>query len=198
MSKATAGTLEKVSEEFETELLAELREGKEQALSTVESYRREAKVAVTRILESSVKQGESLRRQIIGAAELEARNAQLKALEKAVVEVFDAAVKELRDGSGARYEASLTQLVKEGLEMIGPRARIFCRSKDGSTVSAALRRLGGSQSKLVLEEKGIGTSGGVVMTSMDGSMRFDNTFEARLERMRPILRMEASAILTSG
>lgn len=36
------------------------------------------------------------------------------------------------------------------------------------------------------------------MTSMDGSVRFDNTFEARLERMRPTLRMEASAILTSA
>jgi V/A-type H+-transporting ATPase subunit E len=198
VSRATAGTLEKVSREFENELLAELQEARGEALSTVESSRGEAKVAVTKILDASVKQGESLRRQIIGAAELEARNAQLKALEKAVVEVFEAAAKELGEDTGARYEASLTQLVKEGLEMIGPRARIFCRSKDRSTVSAALRRLGGSQSKLVLEEKGIGTSGGIVMTSMDGSVRFDNTFEARLERMRPTLRMEASAILTSG
>ncbi|MGD0318884.1 MAG: V-type ATP synthase subunit E family protein [Nitrososphaerales archaeon] len=198
MSKATADTLEKVSGEFETELLADLQEGKAQALSTVESSRREASVVVTKLLDASVKQAESLRRQVIGAAELEARNAQLKALEKAVVEVFDAAVKELGEGSGARYEASLTQLVKEGLEVIGPGARIHCRSKDRSAVSAALRKLEGSQSKLVLEEKGIGTIGGVVMTSMDGSVRFDNTFEARLERMRPTLRMEASAILTSA
>jgi V/A-type H+-transporting ATPase subunit E len=198
MSKATADTLEKVSGEFETEILAELQEGREAALSTVESSRREAQVAVTKILEASVKQGESLRRQIIGAAELEARNAQLKTLEKAVVEVFDAAAKELGDGSGARYEASLTQLVKEGLEVIGPRARICCSSKDKRAVSAVLRRLGGSQSKLALEEKGIDTIGGVVMTSMDGSVRFDNTFEARLERMRPTLRMEVSAMLTNG
>ncbi len=198
MSKATADTLEKVSGEFETELLAELQEGRGEALSTVESSRREAKVAVTKILESSVKQGESLRRQIIGAAELEARNAQLKTLEKAVIEVFDAAAKELREGSGARYDASLTQLVKEGLEVIGPTARIYCKSSDRRAVSTALRKLGVSQSKLVLEEKIIDTIGGVVMTSMDRSVRFDNTFEARLERMRPTLRMEVSAILTSG
>jgi len=197
MSKATVDTLEKVSGEFETELLAELQKGRGEALSTVESSRREAKVVVTKILEASVKQGESLRRQIIGAAELEARNTQLKTLEKAVVEVFDVAVKEL-EGSGARYEASLTQLIKEGLEVIGPGARIYCRSSDRREVSAVLRKLGSGQSKPVLEEKSIDTIGGIVMTSTDGSVRFDNTFEARLERMRPTLRMEVSAILTSG
>jgi V/A-type H+-transporting ATPase subunit E len=164
----------------------------------VESSRRETKVAVTKILEASVKQGESLRRQIVGAAELEARNAQLRTLEKAVVEVFDAAANELGKGSGARHEASLTRLVKEGLEVIGPAARIYYRSGDRRAVSAALRRLGGSQSNLVLEEKDIDTTGGVVVTSMDGSVRFDNTFEARLERMRSTLRMEVSAILTGG
>jgi V/A-type H+-transporting ATPase subunit E len=193
-----AGTLEKVSREFESELLAELQKGKGQALSAVESSRREASVRVTKILDASVKQAESLRSQIIGAAELEVRNARLRTLEKAVVEVFDAAVNELEEGSGPRHDRSLTQLVKEGLEVIGPRARISCRSKDREAVSAVLHKLGGSQSRLVLEEKGTDTVGGVVVTSMDGSVRFDNTFEARLERMRSALRMEVSVILSSG
>lgn len=198
MSKPTVDTLEKVSEEFETELLAELQKGRGQALSMVESSRREASVAVTRILDASVKQAESLRGQIIGAAELEARNAQLKTLENAVIEVFDAAVKKLEKESGARYDRSLTRLVKEGLEVIGPKAIIYCRSKDRGAILAVLHKLGGSQSKLVLEEKSIDAIGGVVVTSTDGSVRFDNTFEARLERMRPTLRMEVAAILTPG
>jgi V/A-type H+-transporting ATPase subunit E len=198
MSKATADTLEKVSGEFESEILAELQKEKGQALSTVESSRREASVAVTKALDASVKQAESLRSQIIGAAELEARNAQLKTLEKAVVEVFDSTIKELEKGSGARYDRSLTQLVKEGLEAIGPRARVYCRSKDRDAVSVVLHKLGGDQSKLVLEEKSIDAIGGVVVTSMDGSVRFDNTYEARLERMRSTLRMEVSAMLSPG
>jgi V/A-type H+-transporting ATPase subunit E len=192
------GTLGKVSGEFESELLAELQKGKEQALSAVESSRREASVWVTKLLDASVKQAESLRSQVIGAAELEVRNARLRTLEKAVVEVFDAAVNELEEGSGPRHDRSLTQLVKEGLEVIGPRARIHCRSKDREAISAVLHKLGGSQSRLILEEKGIDTVGGVVVTSMDGSVRFDNTFEARLERMRSALRMEVSVILSSG
>lgn len=194
----TADTLKKVAAEFEIELLAELQRGKEQALSKVEASRRETEVAVTRILESSVKQGDSLRRQIIGAAELEARNAQLKTLEKAVVDVFEAAVNELREGFGASYEASLTRLVKEGLEVIGSEVKVYCRSEDKKTVSAILRKLGDNQFKLVLEEKSIDAIGGVVLTSMDGSVKLDNTFEARLERMRPTLRMQVSATLTSN
>jgi V/A-type H+-transporting ATPase subunit E len=193
-----AGTLEKVSGEFESELLAELQKGKGQALSAMEASRREASVAVTKLLDASVKQAESLRSQIIGAAELEVRNARLRTLEKAVVEVFDAAVKELEEGSGPRHDTSLTQLVKEGLEVIGPRARIYCRSKDRGAVSAVLHKLGGSQPRPVLEDRDIDTVGGVVLTSMDGSVRFDNTFEARLERMRSALRMEVSVILSSG
>ena len=193
-----AGTLEKVSGEFESELLAELQKGKGQALSAMEASRREASVAVTKLLDASVKQAESLRSQIIGAAELQVRNARLRTLEKAVVEVFDAAVKELEEGSGPRHDRSLTQLVKEGLEVIGPRARIYCKSKDRQAVSAILHKLGGSQPRPVLEDKDIDAVGGVIVTSMDGSVRFDNTFEARLERMRSALRMEVSVILSSG
>jgi V/A-type H+-transporting ATPase subunit E len=195
MSKAAANTLEKVSEEFEIELLAELQEGREQALSIVESRRREARLAAAKILGTSFKQAESLKRQIAGAAELEVRNGHLKTMEKAVVEVFDAAVKELQEGPGSRYEKSLAHLVREGMEAIGPKGRVYCNSRDRRAVSAAINKLGGGQPELVLEEESIDTIGGVVMSTMDGSVRFDNTFEARLERMKPTLRMEVSEAL---
>jgi len=195
-SNAAANTLEKVSGEFESELLRELQEGRGQALSTVESSRGETKATVAKILESGVKQAESLKRQIIGTAELEVRNAQLKTLEKAVVEVFDAAIKELQDESSSRYEKSLAYLVKEGIEAIGPKARIYCRDKDRKAVSSLVNKLGGGQSRLILEEKSVDTVGGVIMSTMDGSVGFDNTIEARLERMKQTLRMEVSTALT--
>jgi len=197
MSKAATNTLEKVCGEFESELLAELQEGKEQALSKVESTMTETKAMVTKILESSAKQADSLKRQIIGAAELEVRNAQLKALERAVEEVFDAAVKALQDESGPRYEKSLVHLLKEGVEAIGPKAKIHCSYKDRRAVSTAIGKIGG-QNKLVIEEKYVDTIGGVVMSTMDGTVGFDNTFEARLERMKQALRMEVSTTLTGA
>jgi len=196
VGKATTDTLDKVSGEFESEMLAELQDGKGQALSSLETTRKLAKTSVSKILETGVKQADSLKRQIIGAAELEARNSQLKALEKAVVEVFESAVKELHRVPAQRYQDAMARFVREGLDVIGADAKVYCRSEDRQVVSAVIRTVASGQSKVVLDDKSISTIGGVVMSSPDGSVRFDNTFEARLERTRQALRMDVSSVLT--
>jgi V/A-type H+-transporting ATPase subunit E len=197
ISKAADDTLEKVSGEFETEVLADLEAGRAETLARVESVRKETAEAVAKILETGAKQAESVKRQIIGAAELEARNAHLRSLEKAVNEVFDLAARQISNAPGVSYEKALLGLIREGLEVIGPRARVEYAPKDRKVVAAAIRRLGG-KAKIAFGEKPIETIGGIVLTTPDGSIRFDNTFEARLERMRPNLRKEVAAILTGG
>lgn len=147
-------------------------------------------------METSVKQADSIRRQVIGAAELEVRNAQLRSLEVAITEVFDAAAKKVSQTSGSYHEASLARLIKEGVDVLGPKARVLCAAKDNRAVSAAVEKLAGKEGRLVVETLGVDTIGGVVLTSGDGSVKFDNTFEARLERMRPSLRKEVAALLT--
>jgi V/A-type H+-transporting ATPase subunit E len=198
MSKAAADTLEKVSGEFEAEVVADLEAGRKDALARIESARKDATEAVSKILETSVKQAESTRRQIIGAAELAARNAQLKSLEKAVNEVFDLATKEISSASGPSYEKSIAALIKEGTEVIGQRAKVLCSSKDRKAVASAIKKFEGGQTKLTLEEKPVETLGGVVLTTLDGSVRFDNTFEARLERTKPTLRKDVAAVLAGA
>ena len=197
MSKAAADTLEKVSTEFESEVLADLEAGRAEALAKVESSRKDAAEAVAKTLETGEKQAESVKKQIIGTAELEARNAQHRALELAYNEVFELATKQISGGSGARQEKAVTRLIEEGLEVIGPRAKITCASRDRRLVSSAVKKLGRG-AKVALDEDPIETIGGVVLAAPDGSVRFDNTFEARLERMRPSLRKEIAAILTGG
>ena len=195
MSKAAVDTLEKVSGEFEHEVLADLEEGRKESFAILEASRKETSEAVAKILETSVKQADSLKRQVIGSAELEARNTQLRTLERAVNEVFDQAMKAVSDAPGARYEKSLTHLVREGLEVIGPKATVHCSSKDKRAVSGVIKKLSGGGVRLARDEKGINTIGGIAMTNMDGSIRFANTFEARLERMRASLRKEVAGVL---
>jgi len=197
MTKAAADTLEKVSGEFESEVLAGLEAGRSEALARVDSVRKETEEAVAKILETGDKQAESVKRQIVGAAELDARNAQLRSLEKAVNEVFDLAAKNITSSSGASYEKAMTGLIEEGLAVIGTKAKARCSSKDRKAVSAAVKKLG-SKAKVSFDDEPVETIGGVVLTTPDGSVRFDNTFEARLERMRPTLRKEVAAILTGG
>ena len=197
MSKAASDTLEKVSGEFETEVLADLEAGRSETLARIEAARKETTEAVGKILETSEKQAESVKRQIIGAAELDARNAQLRSLEKAVNEAFDLAAKQISVVSGAPQEKALVSLIQEGLDVIGPQAMVSCSSKDRKAVSAAIKKLG-SKAKLSLDDEEIDTIGGVILTTPDRTVRFDNTFEARLERMRPTLRKAIAAILTGG
>ena len=198
MSKAAADTLEKVSSEFEAEVMADLKTGRADALARIESARKEATEAVSKILETSVKQAESTKRQIIGAAELAARNAQLKALEKAVNEVFDLATKEISASTGPTYEKSIAGLIKEGIGVIGQKAKVQSSSKDKRVVASAVKKIEGGQVKLVMDETPVETMGGIVLTTPDGSVKFDNTFEARLERMKPVLRKDVAAILAGA
>jgi V/A-type H+/Na+-transporting ATPase subunit E len=197
MSKAASDTLEKVSAEFEAEVVADLEAARAETIAKVESVRKETEEAVAKILETGSKQADSVKRQIVGAAELEARNALLKSLERAVNDVFDLATKEISRSSGANYDRAVGRLIQEGIDVIGPRAKVECASKDKKAVSAAVRELA-PKAKLTLEEKPIESIGGVVLSTPDGSVRFDNTFEARLERTKPTLRMEVAEILTSG
>lgn len=197
MSKAATDTLEKVASEFEAEVVADLEEGRNEAIARVEASRNETAEAVAKILETSVKQAESVKRQVIGAAELDVRNAQLRSLERAVSEVFEGAVKRVSELSGASQEKALVHLIEEGLNVIGPKATVQCSAKDKKAVAAALKKLGG-QAKVTLDEEPVSTIGGVVLSTADGTVKFDNTFEARLERMRPILRKEVADLLTAS
>jgi len=177
--------------------MADLEVWKTEALARIESVRKETAEAVSKILETSVKQAESVGRQIVGAAELEARNAQLKSLESAVNNAFDFATKKISDSTGAAYEKAIGRLIQEGLDTIGPNARIQCSGRDRRTVASVLKRLEG-KARVSLDENVLETIGGVVLTTPDGTIRFDNTFEARLERTKPTLRKDVAAILTGA
>ena len=184
-----------MSGEFEKEALSDLEVGRVETLAKLEAVRKETEEAVSKILETGIRQAESAKRQIIGAAELEARNIQLKALEKAVNDVFDAASIQVSELKGATYDRAMERLIQEGLEIIGPKAKVQCAPKDSRIVASAVKKLSGNK-KVFMDDDPVETMGGVVLTTPDGSVRFDNTFEARLERMRPNLRKEVAAVLT--
>ena len=196
MSRAASDTLEKVSGEFEAEVLADLESGRKETLAKVESVRKDAAESVAKMVESSLKQAESVKRQVVGAAELQARNTLLRSLEKAVNEAIERATKEISASSGDRYERALGRLIQEGLDVIGPNVSVRCAPKDSKAVASAVKKL--SKANVTMDDEPVETIGGVIMATPDGSVRFDNTFEARLDRMRPTLRKEVAALLTEA
>ncbi|HKT22567.1 MAG TPA: V-type ATP synthase subunit E family protein, partial [Nitrososphaerales archaeon] len=154
MSRAASDTLEKVAGEFENEALADIEAGRKETLDRVEVVRKETTEAVAKILEMSMKQAESVKRQVVGAAELEARNAQLKSLEKAVNEAFEAATRQVSEMEGAAHERALVRLIQEGLDVIGARAAVRCATKDRKAAALAVKKLD-SKAKVTLEAEPI-------------------------------------------
>jgi len=196
VSDSTADTLQKVASEFEGEVLTEMQQGRDQSLALIQASKKETADAVSRILETGDKQAEALKRQIIGAAELEARNSQLRVLEKAVEEAFSSAVSQIPKLEGKRYEEALKRLLTEAIDVIGPNALVSTNARDAKEVFSIAKGIKGERARLTPGDKRLDTIGGVVLTTPDKSIRFDNTFEARLERLRPTLRKDVAAVLS--
>ena len=188
-------TLDKVSSEALNEILTELESAKSDAWEQAHSLMRETRAEVARILQDGERQSDSVRRQILGSAELEARNGALRALEEATNRIFQeslAAVSKSPD-----YEKTLAKLISEGLQVIGKEAVITCNVRDRKVVGSAIREMNKGGSRLSLDEKSIEASGGVVLYSKDGTIRFDNTLEARLDRIKPQLRRDVVEMIES-
>ena len=196
-SKSVEYTLDKVASEALTEILAEIEAGKNESLEQLRSINRSTKAEVAKILEGSEREAESIRRQILGSAELEARNSILRSLEEASNKIVQDSLSTVAVKTPDDYERALAKLISEGALVIGRDAIVLCNTKDKKVVGSIVRELNRkNDTKLTVSEKSIGAMGGIVLESKDGTIRYDNTLEARLDRIKPQLRREIVNILS--
>jgi len=66
---------------------------------------------------------------------------------------------------------------------------VYTNSKDQDVVKPLLSKYSGSE----LSSETIDCLGGVEIKSKDGFMSFNNTIDARLERMKPLIRKEIAS-----
>ncbi|MFH1442821.1 MAG: V-type ATP synthase subunit E [Candidatus Micrarchaeota archaeon] len=117
----------------------------------------------------------------IPAARLKAK----RIIQDAKYSLVDASLKELAEMLEAKtsnrreYEKTLEALIKDGLSEVGKSALIHVRKQD-----AAFAKKYGK----VVE---IGCMGGAIISSEDGKLRINNTYEAILERKRDELEQQA-------
>src|SRR2546422_6839897 len=140
-SKSIEYTLDKVTSEALTEILAEIEAGKNEALEQLRSTNRSSKAEVTKILEGSEREAESIRRQILGSAELEARNSTLRSLEEASNKIVQDSLNAVAVKRPEDYERALTKLISEGALVIGKDAIVHCNNKDKKAVGSIVKEL---------------------------------------------------------
>jgi V/A-type H+/Na+-transporting ATPase subunit E len=192
-------TIKKVADEATKELLAELEQGREGAENAVSGRLEQASVEVQKIKEQQVRQAEALKRQIIGAAEMNARNKSLQIIEESLDTAFSQGSRKLEARTkDEHYEKIMKKLLTEAMDQVGGEEFVVQVSLSDHKVAkkVALELAKERGVKIEVAKDPIKTIGGVKLASSDGYVMFDNTFEARLERLRPALRKQVAQLFS--
>jgi V/A-type H+-transporting ATPase subunit E len=184
-------TVDKILNQSENELLFSLKQSLDDSKNTLSNSLSTLEQEYERILADGKKEADKLQKQITGSAALEARNKQLLLVEDSVEKVFTKAIEKLNDlVRNEDYTKLLTQLLDETVKGLGTSNVIVeCNSKDKSVVQSILSKFPGA----TLSSNTVNCLGGVIVKSKDGSMSFDNTIDARIERLKPLIRKDIAS-----
>jgi V/A-type H+/Na+-transporting ATPase subunit E len=194
-------TVRKVSDEALDEMDKSIDESKSAALDVVARKSGEAEAEVARISDRQRRQAEALKRQIIGSAEMTSRNRTLEIVEENLNSAFSQALERLSGMTGeVGYNRVLKSLILEGIDEVGGSDfAISGNSKDQQLLELVADGISqeGNVKIAVSNTANQNSVGGVVVSSADGFVTFDNTYEARLERLKPELRKQIAQLFTA-
>jgi V/A-type H+-transporting ATPase subunit E len=195
LSSIAKEILEDAQKEAEAILLKAGSEGR----GILDEAKAEAERRYNLILKKSKEDLETKQREINDSLSVEARNALLKAREDMLEEVFKRTQDHLKDyASSKNYLGCLSELISEASKRIGSdRLIVKLNKRDHRLLSekqldAVSRKL---QVKLVKSDEFIDCVGGVMVSSFDGKVIVNNTFESRLEMLKRILRANIAKML---
>jgi V/A-type H+-transporting ATPase subunit E len=149
---------------------------------------------------------------ILAEARIKARREKVKAQEEVVQKSFDRAqdilkkISELRNANGISYKDVLETLIRESVVSAGIGSmEVLVNPHDSNLLSEeVLSRIAretedelGIKVSLAYSEEPLLCMGGVMIRSMDGKVRVDNTFETRIERFRESVRTQVAKELFS-
>lgn len=187
-SPALEKTVDKILNQSENELLASLTQSLEDSKKTLSNSLSLLEQQYDSILANAKKEADKLQKQIVGSSALEARNKQLILVEESVEKVFAKAIAKLNLLiRNEDYTKLITQLLDESVKALGTsNVVVECNSKDKSVIQSILPKFSGA----TLSSNTINCIGGIIIKSKDGSMSFDNTIDARIERLKPLIRKD--------
>lgn len=177
--------IDKILNKTEKEIIADLENSGSEAKHALDNALPELEQEYEKIIADGKKEADKIEKQIIGSSDLEIRNKQLMLLEEAVDKVFTKALEEI---SNTPADSNLIKtLLDESTKILGTtEVTVFANSKDQDVVKSTLGQFSGAE----LSSETIDCLGGVTIKSKDGTMTFDNTIDAKIERLKPLIRKE--------
>jgi len=182
--------IDKILSKTEKEILLDLKNSSSDSKQILDNSLTKLEQEYDKIISDGNKEADKIEKQIIGSSDLEARNKQLTTVEESIDKVFTKALDEIAnaDRSGD-YSKLIKSLFDESTKILGTTEIIvFTNSKDKDIVQSLLSKYPGAE----LSSETIDCLGGVKIKSKDGTMAFDNTIDAKVERLKPLIRKEIS------
>jgi V/A-type H+/Na+-transporting ATPase subunit E len=190
-------TIDKVLSQKESALISEIDSALQNSLKNLESSKSILQVEYDSIIESSKKQAENLKRQIIGSSTLNARNKELVIIESAIDEIFIKAKEKLAKSNNEKnYEKLLTRLIQDSSGKLGSEIVIRCNKTDLNLVKKLVSQESSKRkSKITVSDEVVNIIGGINAASVDGTMSLDNTLDSNIETLKPLIRKEIVQLL---
>lgn len=181
-------TIDKILNQTGTEILSSLKSSLDETQETLSKSQSKLEQEYDRIVNEGKKEADKVQKQIIGSSDLESRNKQLKMVDDSVQNVFDKAIEKIKTiERDDKYSKLINTLLEEATETLGTKdVIVYTNSADKKIVNSLLSKFPGKK----LASETIECLGGIEIKSKDGSMSFNNTIDARLDRMKPLIRKE--------
>ncbi len=188
--------IDKIVKKTEKEILLDLKNAGSDSKQTLDDSLVKLEQEFDKIISDGNKEANKIEKQIVGSSDLEVRNKQLLLLEEGVDKVFLKALDQIAntDRSGD-YSNLIKTLLDESTKILGTtEVTVFTNAKDKDVVQSALSKFSGAK----LSSDTIDCLGGIIIKSKDGAMTFDNTIDARIERLKPLIRKEIASTFGVG
>ena len=183
-----AKSIDKILEKTEKEILANLGNSFSDAKQTLDDSIPKLEQEFDKIISDGKKEADKIEKQIIGSSDLDVRNKQLLTLEIAIDKVFTKALDQIANTArSGDYSNLMNTLLDESTKILSTtKVIVSTNSKDKDLVQSLLSKYPGAE----LSSQTINCLGGVIVKSKDGAMTFDNTLDARIQRLKPLIRKE--------
>jgi len=189
-------TIDQVLERNSSEFSQSLKNSLTDAQKTLSDSLPMLEEEYEKIISDGKKEADKIEKQIVGSADLQARNKALLTVQESADKVLEKAKEKISNmDRNSEYSSLITKLLTEATSALDTSdVIVFTNSKDKDVVQSAVSNISGAE----LSNDLIDCMGGVKVTSKDGSMSFDNTIDARIELLKPLIRKDIAAQFNLG
>ncbi|KPU64043.1 ATP synthase subunit E [Thermococcus sp. EP1] len=194
--------IEEINREAEQKIKYILEEAEHKAEEIKKEAERRAKAKADWIIRKAQTQAEMEKQRIIANAKLEVRRRKLALQEKLINEVIDSIKERLASIPEEEYLEVLKGLIVEGIQELGEEKVVLSSNeRTHSLIEEHLEEIKGIVKEKIGKDVEISlgepleTLGGVVIQNSTKTIRIDNTFETRMERLQSELRAKIAKIL---